>query len=119
MGTTSTLFIGGLNGNNYTISGLTISRPTTDYQGLFGILGPGAVISNINMSNFDISGKGSVGALFGRVIMASGTNTTCIITNVDISNSKITGATDYVGSLGVCQLHMQISKSDIATWRIT
>jgi len=100
VGTTSTLFIGGLNGNNYTISGLTISRPTTDYQALFGILGPGAVISNINMANCDISGRGSVGALFGRVIMALGTNTTCVITNIDITNTKITGVTDYVGGLG-------------------
>ena len=100
VGSTTTPFIGGLTGNNYTITGLTISRPTTDYQALFGVLGPGVVISNIYMTNCDISGKGSVGALFGRVIMASGTNTTCIITNVDISNSKITGATDYIGSLG-------------------
>ena len=100
VGNQATPFIGGLTGNNYTITGLTISRSTTDYQALFGVLGPGVVISNIYMTNCDISGKGSVGALFGRVIMASGTNTTCIITNVDISNSKITGATDYIGSLG-------------------
>src|SRR5690606_18011112 len=102
VGSSSTPFIGGLTGNNYTITGLTISRPTTDYQALFGVLGPAATISHFTLTSFDIAGNNNVGALFGRVIMASGTNTTCTITNVDISNSKITGGTagSYVGSLG-------------------
>ena len=102
VGSTTTPFIGGLTGNNHTITGLTISRPTTDYQALFGVLGPGATISHFSFTSFDIAASDNVGTVFGRVRMASATNTTCTITNVDISNSKITGGTagSYVGSLG-------------------
>ena len=94
-------FIGNLIGNNYTLSDLTISTSISNV-GLFGILGSGASISHIKIRDFNIYGKNSVGALFGAVIMASGTNTTCIINNVDISDSEISAYDyySYVGGVG-------------------
>jgi PKD repeat protein len=100
VGNISSPFTGGLDGNNYMISNLYISAAATNNQGLFGVIGPGTLCSDIQLYNFNISGKSYVGGLFGQVIMSSTSNATCYITNVDISYSQITGDGSYVGSLG-------------------
>lgn len=59
-------FIGSFNGNGFTISGLTISRPDQTEVGLFGVLGSGGVIANVNVTATGVRGAQATGALVGR-----------------------------------------------------
>ncbi len=66
-------FQGQYDGGGHVIDGLTINRPETDYQGLFGVIINGlkrwgwreARISNLGLTNVNITGKDYVGALVG------------------------------------------------------
>ncbi|MDD2388081.1 MAG: hypothetical protein PHP52_15000, partial [Bacteroidales bacterium] len=103
VGSLTNPFSGGLDGNNYTISSLYISAAATNYQGLFGVIGPGTLCTDIQLYDFSVSGQSEVGGLFGQIIMSDASNATCYITNVDISHSRITGSDDggsYVGGIG-------------------
>ena len=87
----SNLFKGELNGNGYTISNLTIDS-TSSHQGLFGFA-YGATISNLNLSNVDVTSTSNyVGALVGY----AANDTT--ITNVHILSGSVTGSS-WVGGL--------------------
>ncbi len=58
-------FRGAYDGDGFEITGLYINRPDSDYIGLFASL-EDAEISNVRLSNVDITGRGHVGALAGR-----------------------------------------------------
>ncbi|HPR34008.1 MAG TPA: sugar-binding protein, partial [Prolixibacteraceae bacterium] len=63
-------FDGILEGNNHTISGLWINRPTTDYIGLFGIIDISGVILNLHIdvaNGENIIGREYVGVLTGVI----------------------------------------------------
>jgi len=79
-----------IDGNGHTITGLTIYRPTTDYQGLFGRLDTSAVIQDVGVVDCNIKGKNYVGALVGYLL--DGSVSGCYATG------KIHG-TDRVGGL--------------------
>jgi hypothetical protein len=64
IGNNATTFTGTYNGNNFNISGLYIFS-NWDWVGLFGKT-VGAELSNIILSNVDITGRISVGALVGE-----------------------------------------------------
>ncbi len=65
IGNASNTFKGTFDGDNNTISGLTITNATADYQGLFGFIST-ATIKNIKISNPQItSNKSNVGAVVG------------------------------------------------------
>jgi filamentous hemagglutinin family protein len=56
------------NGQNNTISNLTINRPGQDKVGLFGFIGPNqftGVVRNLNLSNVSVAGRSYVGGLAG------------------------------------------------------
>lgn len=57
-------FEGNFDGNQHTISGLSIDRPTTDDVGLFGEAN-GAIIENVHLSDVSITGESTVGGLVG------------------------------------------------------
>ncbi|WP_158279335.1 MBG domain-containing protein [Azospirillum humicireducens] len=87
----TTAFTGAFDGQGYAISGLTIARPTTDYVGLFGVIGAGGTVNNARLSG-TVSGRSYVGMLAGRnqgVISGS------------YSTGTVTGsaAGSYVGNL--------------------
>jgi hypothetical protein len=86
-------FTGNLDGNNKTITGLFINASSRDYNGLFGYLSGGATVSNLALSNVNITGSSSTGALVGYAV--AGGNAT--ITNVS-SSGTVTGVS-YVGGL--------------------
>jgi len=65
IGTDATRFAGTFDGQGYTITGLYINRPTTQYVGLFGALTPGAVVKNVGLIGNDITGDAYVGGLVG------------------------------------------------------
>jgi len=69
------MFTGSYNGNNHTISNLTINRSSTDYIGLFGYVSS-ATISNLALVNVAITGHESVGSLVGS-LNSNGTVNNC------------------------------------------
>ena len=72
-------FTGVFDGLGHTVTGLTISRSTTFYVGLFGYMGSAGVVKNVGLLSNSVTGLQSVGGLAGR---SDGT----------ISNSYATGS---------------------------
>ncbi|MEI7718568.1 MAG: BspA family leucine-rich repeat surface protein, partial [archaeon] len=58
-------FTGSLNGNSKIISGLFINRTSTDYVGLFGVLGTGGFVNRTGLVNIILNGSSYVGGLAG------------------------------------------------------
>ncbi len=84
VGSWGTSFTGTFNGLGHTISNLTIDTPSSSAVGLFGLVGTGAVITNVGLVGTSITGYGSVGTLAGE---SSGS----------ISNSYATGSVNASG----------------------
>lgn len=64
IGSGGSSFTGIYNGDGYVISNLTIDR-TTDYTGLFGIVGSGGILKNMGIEDCIISGDAWVGIFVG------------------------------------------------------
>jgi hypothetical protein len=64
IGNSSTDFTGSYDGGGYTIDNLYIYRPSTDYIALFGYTND-ATITNIGVTNVDITGRNYVGGIVG------------------------------------------------------
>jgi len=79
--TATTEFTGDLEGNDFTISELYISLPSTDDVGLFGAT-IGSTIENLNLTDVDIEGDTNVGALIGIA-------TDTILTAISVSGSVV------------------------------
>jgi filamentous hemagglutinin family protein len=75
-------FEGTFGGQGYTISNLTIDRPTQDYVGLFGLACDCTDISYVTLSGGSVTGADYVGALVGA---SSGSMT------FDVSDVNVTG----------------------------
>jgi hypothetical protein len=65
VGDSTNKFIGVFNGNNYTISNIYINRPGTDSIGLFGQTDIPCNISNVGLTNVNMTGNNYVGGLVG------------------------------------------------------
>jgi|WetSurMetagenome_2_1015567.scaffolds.fasta_scaffold118991_2 hypothetical protein len=89
IGSSSVPFSGTYDGNGHVISGLSISKPGTDCQGLFGTT-MNACICNLGLENVNIKGLNNVGGLVGY--MNGGLLKKCRVTG------RITGSY-YVGGL--------------------
>lgn len=87
-GTASNQFAGKVNGNGFSIENLFIARPTNWYIGLFGYIHAEAKISNLTLSNVNITGYSQVGGLAG---FSRGTFTRCNVEGVISSDSRIGG----------------------------
>jgi hypothetical protein len=85
-----TPFTGDFNGLGRTISALTINQPTKDYIGLFGYVGEGGQIYNLNVKDVNIIGKLYVGGLVGDN-NDNGTLTNCYATGVVRGNWYVGG----------------------------
>lgn len=85
-------FLGTLDGNGHTISGLYINAPDMDYQGLFGYLGDdtaeGAEVKNIGVVNSFIKGKDAVGCIAG---ISYGTLSNIYTTGTVVGSSAVGG----------------------------
>ena len=92
VGTSSEPFKGTFDGNGYTITGLKITSGS--YIGLFGYVGEGATIKNVNLVGASVSGESRVGALIGRIV-GDATVSNC---SVD-SASKVVGDGSNTGGL--------------------
>jgi hypothetical protein len=65
IGTPQNPFTGTFDGNGLVIKNLTINRPSTDYQGLFGETGKTAKLLNISLKNVNVIGCDDTGSLVG------------------------------------------------------
>lgn len=92
IGNNNKAFCGNFNGNNYTISNLTIDT-SSDYQGLFGVI-KGSEIKNLQLENFYIKTTGkSVGSLSANVNGAT-------ISNIVVKNATCCNISSSSGSSG-------------------
>ena len=73
IGNLSNTFLGNFYGQGFSVDGLYIHRPNTDYVGLFGRVNS-SDIKNIGVTNLDIQGADSVGGLVGLSIGSNITN---------------------------------------------
>ncbi len=87
IGDITTLFTGTLDGLGHTISGLTISRTSTNLVGLFGYTSTASVIKNVGLTSGSVTGQNYVGSLAG---FSQGT----------ISNSYATGTVSGTSNMG-------------------
>lgn len=101
IGTSSAPFGGILDGNEHTISGLWITRPNSDYVGLFAKAG--GTIKNLTLKNANVKGKDNVGLLAG-----SGST----IINCTLSG-KLTGNTSVGGCVGSGRVNISEVVSNI------
>lgn len=89
-------FKGTYDGNNKTISELTVNAPNSNYQGLFGYTSK-AVIKNVTLANCNITGKQYTGGIVG-----------CALSSTTIENCHVSGnicatasnASDHGGIVG-------------------
>ncbi|MDD3766660.1 MAG: GLUG motif-containing protein [Eubacteriales bacterium] len=113
IGNTSTLFTGILEGNDKTISNLTINRAGSDNQGLFGY--SFGSVKNIGLINAHVTGKDAVGGLIGY----SGGGS---VLSSYISSGFVTGGNAVGGLVGsysgvlmtLCYSNAAVSGSGIA-----
>ena len=95
LGDTSAAFGGTFDGNGYVIDGLYINRSSEDYVGLFGyIVGDNAStqISDVGLTNVDITGASNTGGLIGQSRYS-------IISNSYVEGD-VTGTTTVGGLIG-------------------
>lgn len=85
VGDSTTPFKGTFDGGGHKITGLKITSGS--YIGLFGYVGEGAVIQNVNLVGANVSGGERVGALIG-----------CIVGGATVSNCSVDSASKVVGS---------------------
>ena len=78
-------FNGTFDGQNHTISNLTIDNPSVGSQGLFGFVGENGTIKNLNLSNVNISGYWFVGGLVGY---NGGTVENCTVSDATVSGKS-------------------------------
>lgn len=90
VGVASSPFKGKFLGNNHKISGLSIKRSTEDNVGFFGYL-DGAIIQDLTVEGFVVSGKNNVGGIAGQSISST-------ISDVSIT---LTGAAGLTGQENV------------------
>ena len=87
-------FRGKFDGNGHEIDGLTIDRANEDNVGLFGAIGEGTVLTNVGLTNVEVTGRDDVGGLVGLGPYAP----------VTIAHSYVTGdvagKTDVGGLIG-------------------
>lgn len=91
IGNTSTNFTGSYNGQSYTILGLYINRPSTDYVGLFGYTNSASSISNVALVSGSVIGHSYVGTLVGANIGGTSTINNCYNTGTVSGYSEVGG----------------------------
>jgi hypothetical protein len=86
IGNATSPFTGSFDGANYTISDLTVDRPTEDEIGLFGTVDSAGSVGNVVLDNLSVVGRSNVGGFVGN---ATG--------SAPIEHVHITGAVNATG----------------------
>jgi FlaG/FlaF family flagellin (archaellin) len=87
----NTEFTGSFDGQNHTISNLSINRLDDNYVGLFGAIGAGGEVKNVGVINVNITGEEEVGGLVGFNYKGTVSNS--------YSTGNVTGESYSVGGL--------------------
>ena len=84
IGTLNSPFKGTFDGQGKTISGLYFNNSEQSYVGLFGCVGSGGIVKNVNVTDSYMSGKWSVGGICGRNMGGTlqGCTSGCTVTGV-------------------------------------
>lgn len=98
------MFIGHLDGNGETISGLYINLPSSNDVGIFGAMGVGSTISDLSIVDADITGSYNVGIVTG--------GSRGQISNLDVSGT-ISAATAVGGITGYSYNDISSSVVDV------
>jgi hypothetical protein len=116
-------FVGVLEGNGHTLFNLTITSDTDGRAGLFGTIGVGAAVRNLQIENFDIAFPSSpprfVGALIGKSnglvqgCSASGTISTGVNAPDWHAVGGLVGESDVDGEIRDCSTAVSVSVEDI------
>lgn len=93
LGTSATRFTGIFDGENHTISDLTINRPTESDVGLFGV--SSGTIQNVGLVGGSVVGLNQVGALVGTLFMGP-----TLVTN-SFATGSVSGSDGVGGLVGV------------------
>lgn len=108
-------------GNGYTISGLRITSSHMSYNGLFGIVGYGALLTGIHLRNAKLQGPSSIssGLLAGEVVEGATVTLCSVEGEIDVTTSsdsfyRIGGLIGYVtnSSINRCR-----TKVNIKAWQ--
>lgn len=84
-------FTGTFDGRGYTITNLTVNRPTTRSCGLFAEIKSNAEVKNLNLEQVNVSGGEYTGVLAG---ICSGN-----VSNITIKGGQVNSAQTYIGAL--------------------
>lgn len=98
IGNYSIQYTGTFDGNDHAISGLTIDQSGTQYAGLIGYIGLGGAVKNLKLTNVNVSGYMSVGAVAG---WSDGTISGCSVSG-NIKGSQSVGG--VVGNAHNCNI---------------
>ncbi len=91
IGSMTAPFTGSFDGRSNVIARLKVDRPAEDHAGLFGVLGPDAVVRNLGLTYAAVHGHGGAGALAGY--NAGGTVERCF------AEAQVDGAYNGIGGL--------------------
>jgi uncharacterized repeat protein (TIGR02543 family) len=112
IGNSSTRFTGSFDGNNKSISGLSINAPSSNYQGMFGFIGVGGTVKNLALINCTVSAspREEVGGLVGYNL---GTVENCYTTGTVSGKEDVGGVVGgNVGTVKDCYTTSTISGTD-------
>lgn len=89
-------FWGTFDGQNYTISNMTVSsnQPTSASVGLFNTVGESAVVKNVKLDNANVTSTRYAGGIVGY----AHTGNTITIQNCHVTNSSIVSVPELVGT---------------------
>ena len=88
IGNHSNQYTGTFDGNDHAISGLTIDQSGTRYVGLIGYIGLGGTVKNLKLTNVNVSGYMSVGAVAG---WSYGTISGCSVSGIIKGGQSVGG----------------------------
>lgn len=96
IGNDGNYYIGTVDGNGYTISGLNIV--TDSYAGFIGCLGAGGVVQNLTLQDVTVVGYRGVGAIVG-VTGGDKVDTPTVILNCHVTGASSVAGADTVGGI--------------------
>ncbi len=108
-------FVGSFDGQGYSIIGLTIDGVAegNDYLGLFGYVGTGGIVKNLNLVDCSVAGDDNISCLAGMVY---GTIENCTVQGTLTGDDYIGGITSYkvYGNVRKCWADVSIHTGDYA-----
>ena len=107
IGTSGYVFSAIFEGNGNIINALTINRPTWDNVGLFRDIRD-ATISNLRLTNVNVTGRHRTGALVGQAVNS-------YISNISTASGSVTGARNTGGLIGIIENGTIINSHTIHT----